>query len=84
MSSAAAILKAVQLASNLVTIANALNAERERVLGMRDRINAICEKATAEGRDHLTDAEWAEITALDDTARARLDEAIAKAKASEA
>jgi len=45
------------------------------------QLTALVEKAKTEGRDHLTDEEWAQVTALDDAARARLEAAIAKAQA---
>ena len=44
-------------------------------------ISAVLSKAAAEGRTKLTPEEWTNISNMDDTARADLVAAIAKAKA---
>jgi len=72
--SATALIKAIGIAADLFSIGNTLVAAHKAV-------TAIAEKAKAEGRDHLTEEEWAQVTALDDAARADLAEAIARAKA---
>lgn len=45
------------------------------------QISQLVKAAQAEGRDTLTPEEWAAVTEPDDAARARLVEAIEKAKA---
>jgi len=72
--SAVALLKAIGLATDLLTLGNEL-------MSAHAQLTALVEKAKTEGRDHLTDEEWAQVTALDDAARARLEAAIAKAQA---
>ncbi len=73
--SAVALLKAIGLATDLLTLGNEL-------MSAHAQLTALVEKAKTEGRDHLTDEEWAQVTALDDAARARLEAAIARARAS--
>lgn len=70
--SVATLVKAIALATDLLTLANELTAAHAELSRMIDR-------AKAEGRDQLSDAEWAQIVALDDAARKRLDDAIARA-----
>jgi len=72
--SAIAINKAIGIATDLLALGNEL-------VSAYGELSRIVTKAQREGRDHLTDEEWAQVTALDDSARARLAEAIAKAKA---
>lgn len=72
--SAIAIIKAIGIATDLLTLGNELVAAHAQ-------LTALVERAKSEGRDHLTDEEWAQVTKLDDDARARLADAIAKAKA---
>lgn len=50
------------------------------LLGLVDRaasIKTLIETLRAEGRDKLTDSEWAALQASDDAARARLEAVIA-------
>ena len=72
--SATAIIKAIGIAADLLTLGNEL-------ISAHGQLTALVQKAQTEGRDHLTEEEWAQVTALDDSARARLADAIAKAKA---
>ncbi len=72
--SALSLIKAIGIATDLLTLGNEL-------VSAHAQLTALIERAKTEGRDHLTDEEWAQITALDDAARARLSEAIAKARA---
>jgi len=66
MNTAAAISMVLNLLSSLAELSMKLQA-----------IGLIIQKAQAEGRTTLTDAEWAEVVALDDKARSELQHAIA-------
>jgi len=67
--SAATVLQAVSLTIDLLTVAT-------RAMAQAQLIGALVLKAQAEGRDKLTDEEWAQIRAADDAARAVLVKAI--------
>lgn len=67
--SAATVLQAVSLTIDLLTVAS-------RAMAQAQQISALVLKAQAEGRDQLTDEEWAQIRAADDAARAALVGAI--------
>ena len=67
--SAATVLQAVSLTIDLLTVAT-------RAMAQAQQISALVLKAQAEGRDQLTDEEWAQIRAVDDAARAGLVNAI--------
>lgn len=63
--SAATVLQAVSLTIDLLTVAT-------RAMAQAQQINALVLRAQTEGRDTLTDDEWAQIRATDDAARAAL------------
>lgn len=67
------VLAAAELAFKAVDVASNFLAQAQRAG------NAIA-KAKAEGRDHLTDAEWKAITQPADDAIQELKDAIAKAE----
>lgn len=67
------VVKGAEIAVAAVEAAMSLLA-KAKVAG------AAVAKAQAEGRVHLTSAEWQSIVAVDDTARDRLVDAIAKAE----
>lgn len=60
---------AISVLLNLLTSAAELSLKLQA-------ISQIIQKAQAEGRATLTDEEWAQVVALDDTARAELQTAI--------
>ncbi|MGD9945498.1 MAG: hypothetical protein AB7L76_19165 [Burkholderiaceae bacterium] len=59
----------IELTIDLLTVAT-------RTMAQAQQISALVLKAQAEGRDRLTDEEWAQIRAADDAARAVLVTAI--------
>ena len=67
--SAATVLQAVSLTIDLLTVAT-------RAMAQAQQISALVLRAQTEGRDTLTDDEWAQILAVDDAARADLVKAI--------
>ena len=67
--SAATVLQAVSLTIDLLTVAT-------RMMAQAQQINALVLRAQTEGRDTLTDDEWAQVRAADDAARAALVSAI--------
>lgn len=70
--SAATVLQAVSLTIDLLTVAT-------RMMAQAQQINALVLRAQTEGRDTLTEDEWAQIRAVDDAARADLVTAIERA-----
>lgn len=66
--SAAATLKAVSAAADILTAISELTARLQLV-------NALLQKAHSEGRD-ITDEELASVAGMDDAAKARLQKAI--------
>ena len=68
------ILSAVSLLLQLTSAASGLMAQVQQ-------IGALVTKAQGEGRTTFTPEEWAQIKALDDTARAQLADAIKPAGA---
>lgn len=67
--SAATVLQAVSLTIDLLTVAT-------RAMAQAQQMSALVLKAQLEGRDTLTEEEWAQIRAADDAARAALANAI--------
>ena len=67
--SAATVLQAVSLTIDLLTVAT-------RAMAQAQQISALVLRAQTEGRDTLTDDEWAQVLAVDDAARADLVKAI--------
>lgn len=69
------VLMALGVLANLASTAATLTATINQITGMLN-------KASFEGRQHLTPDEWAQIAGLDDSARAMLADTIAKSKVS--
>ncbi len=67
--SAATVLQAVSLTIDLLTVAT-------RAMAQAQQMSALVLKAQLEGRETLTEEEWAQIRAADDAARAALVAAI--------
>ena len=70
--SAATVLQAVSLTIDLLTVAT-------RAMAQAQQISALVLRAQTEGRDTLTDDEWAQVRGDDDAARADLVNAIERA-----
>jgi len=68
------VSSAVSILLDLTTAAVALSTKIQKV-------STLIQKAQMEGRDKFTDAEWKEITGMDDDARKRLEDAIKAAEA---
>lgn len=75
--SVATVVTAVRLLADLAGAAAELASRAQQ-------IGAVINRAQAEGRDKFTDAEWKEITAIDDAARVKLGAAIERAEAKSA
>jgi hypothetical protein len=65
----------METAAAISMLLNLLSAAAELSLKLQS-IGAIIQKANAEGRTTLTEAEWAEVVATDDQARKALQDAI--------
>lgn len=65
----------METAAAISMILNLLSAAAELSMKLQ-AISLIVQKANAEGRATLTEAEWAEVIAMDDQARKALQDAI--------
>jgi len=65
------VAAAITILANLTTVA-------AEVLANAQTVANLIQKAQMEGRSTFTDEEWKTITGLDDAARKRLEEAIAR------
>lgn len=68
------LIAALEIANEIATIAN-------QWMTKANTAGAIVKKVQAEGRTTLTDAEYKQLTDIDDVERTKLDEAIRVAKA---